>query len=130
MDNSCKMVNFPEELHHLYKEAVSRLWKGGFDLRSCKSNCEPLKKQMEKDNRIVEHHSEKVLGYKYNPKMDTLPMSNMEVDQNVKTKRGVLSQTARVFDPLSICIPVMRFEQRVMVSKIELRRCDIGTFTI
>ena len=27
----------------------------------------------------------------------------MEVNQNVKTKRGVLSQTARVFDPLSFC---------------------------
>ena len=50
---------------------------------------------------------EKVLGYKYNPKRDTLQISNMEVNQNVKTKRGVLSQTARVWDnTLSFCAPV------------------------
>ena len=63
---------------------------------------------MKKDSRIVQHASdvEKVLSYKYNPKRDTLQISNMEVNQNVKTKRGVLSQTARVFDPLSFCAPV------------------------
>ena len=92
-------------MHRLYQEAVNRFEKGGFDLRSCNSNCERLKKQMKK----VQHASdvEKVLGYKYNPKRDTLQISNMEVNQNVKTKRGVLSQTARVFDSLSFYTPVM-----------------------
>ena len=63
---------------------------------------------MKKDNRIVQHASEveKVLGYKYKPKRATLQISNMEMNQSVKTKRGVLSQTARVFDPLSFCVPV------------------------
>ena len=63
---------------------------------------------MEKDNRIVQRGSdlEKVLGYKYDPKTDILQISNMEVDQSVKTKRGVLSQTARVFELLSLCTPV------------------------
>ena len=107
MDNLSKTGNSSEELHCLYQEAINRLWKGGFDLSSCNSNCEQLKKQM-KDNRIVQHASnvEKVLGYKYNPKRDTLQISNMEVNQKVKTKRGLLSQTARVFDPLSFCVPV------------------------
>ena len=93
------MGNSSEELHHLYKEAVNYLGKGGFDLRSCNLNCEQLKKQMEKDNKIVQHSSdqEKSLIYKYNLKMDILQISNIEVDQNVKTKRGVLSQTGKVF---------------------------------
>ena len=79
MDNLCKTGNSSEELHRLYQEAVNRLGKGGFDLRSRNSNCERLKKQMKKDNRIVQHASdvEKVVGYKYNPKRDTLQISNV-----------------------------------------------------
>lgn len=45
-------------------------------------------------------------GSKYNPKLDTLKISNTEIDNSVDSKRGVLSQTAKVFDPLSLCIPV------------------------
>ena len=104
----CKTGNSPKELHRLDKVAVNRLRKRGFDLRSCNSNCEHLKNQMEKDNRIVQHSSclGKDLGNKYYPKTDTLQISNVEGDQNVKIKESVLSQTTRVFNPLSLCIHV------------------------
>ena len=52
MDNLCKTGNSSEELNRLYQEKVNRLGEGGFDLRSCNSNCERLKKQMKKDNML------------------------------------------------------------------------------
>ena len=49
--------------------------------------------------------SSNVLGYKYSTLEDTLQIFGSSVDQLVKTKGGILSQTARVFDSLS-CLPV------------------------
>lgn len=47
---------------------------------------------------------EKVLGYKYNPKLDTFQIFNTDIDNSVNSKkRGVLSQTAKVFDPVYPC---------------------------
>ena len=71
-------------------------------------NCEELKALMIKDEKFVEHgcQLEKVLGYKYSTLEDTLQISGSPIDQSVNTKRGILGQTARVFDPLSLCLPV------------------------
>ena len=123
MDIFCKTGNSPAELQHLYKVAVNRIRKSGFDLRSCNSNGAQLKKQMEKDNRIVQQDSdlEKDLGYKYNPKTDTFQISNTEVDQNVKTKRDVPSQTTSLFNPLSPCIPV-RVRAKILPREVWSRK--------
>lgn len=100
-DKLCKTSNSPEELHNLYLEAVNLLEKSGFDLRSCNLIYELLESQMERDSRIFQHGSdlENVLCYKYKT---FLQIPNMKVD----TKRALLSQTASVFNPLSLCIPV------------------------
>ena len=82
--------------------------EGNFDLRSCNTNCNELKEIMIKDKKYVEHGCdlEKVLGYKYNTKNDTIQISNSNINFNVNTKRGVLAQISKVFDPLSLCLPV------------------------
>ena len=58
---------------------------------------------MIKDDRIADHgcEFENVLGYKYNPNRDTLHISNKEVLQEANTKRKILAQFSKVFDPLS-----------------------------
>ena len=63
---------------------------------------------MIEDHNFVEHgcELEKVLGYKYSTLNDTIQLSGSHIDFDVKTKRGILSQTSKVFDPLSICLPV------------------------
>merc|ERR1712030_155126 len=108
VDNLNKTSNSKEKLVHLYKEAVRRMSEGNFDLRSCNTNCNELKKLMIKDKKYVEHGCdlEKVLGYKYNTKQDTIQISNSKINCNVNTKRGVLAQISKVFDPLSLCLPV------------------------
>ena len=82
--------------------------EGNFDLRSCNTNCNELKELMIKDKKYVEHGCdlEKVLGYKYNTKQDTIQISNSKINCNVNTKRGVLAKISKVFDPLSLCLLV------------------------
>ena len=48
----------------------------------------------------------KVLGYKHSTLNDTIQLSDSHVYFDVKTKRGIFSQTSKVFDPLSLCLPV------------------------
>ena len=106
--NLSKISNSVEEMISLYTEVVERLKLGNFDLRSCNSNCEQLKKLIIKDNRTADHDCEfeNVLGYKYNPNRDTLHISIKEVLQEANTKRKILAQSSKVFDPLSQCLPV------------------------
>ena len=52
MDNLCKTSNFPEELHDLYKELGNRLWKGGFNLRSCNLNCDQFKNKWRRTTEL------------------------------------------------------------------------------
>lgn len=55
VDNLCRTSSSPEELISLYSEAVQRLVQGNFELRSCNSNCDPLKKLIFEDERIAQH---------------------------------------------------------------------------
>ena len=63
---------------------------------------------MSHDKRLVEHTSpeDKVLGYRYNINCDTLSVAPCEINPEADTKRKVLSQTSKVFDPLNLVLPV------------------------
>ena len=49
---------------------------------------------------------EKVLGYHYCPFSDTLRVAPVKCNPCALTKRQILGETARVNDPLSLCLPV------------------------
>ena len=108
VDNLVKTCSSSEALGNLYRLAVERLEKGGFQLRSCISNSEEVREEMKADGTFVEHQSEwgKVLGYKYNPNSDELSIAYNKCDSSVKTKRGMLAESSKIFDPLSLCLPV------------------------
>ena len=63
---------------------------------------------MQQDGKLIEHDCDfdKVLGYLYSPFSDIIKLNEAEIDETVNTKRGVLSQTAKVFDPLGLAAPV------------------------
>ena len=46
------------------------------------------------------------MGYKYSTLEDTLQISGSSIDQSINTKRGILTQTATLFELLSLCLPV------------------------
>ncbi|CAL4128735.1 unnamed protein product, partial [Meganyctiphanes norvegica] len=108
VDNMVKTHNSIDKLKQLYKTSAERMALGNFDLRSCNSNSEELRNVMKVDGKIVEHSCEfeRVLGYKYSTINDTLHISCSFLDSNANSKRGILSQTAKIFDPLSLAAPV------------------------
>ena len=108
VDNLVHTSNSAENLVDLYKLSVERLAQGNFDLRACNTNCTILKESMIEDNRFVEHNCdlEKVLGYRYSTNDDYMCLAKPQIDSTVTTKRGVLSQISKVFDPLSVTAPV------------------------
>ena len=110
VDNLVKTSDCEEDLMYFYKTSVDRMAKGGFDLRSCNTNSNKVKQQMIKDKKFVEHGCthEKVLGYMYDPLNDTLKLAKSKINlmANLVTKRIILSENSKVFDPLGFTSPV------------------------
>ena len=108
VDNLIKTSNSISELSQLYTESFDRMLQGNFELRSWNTNCEDLKQQIIEDHNFVLHgcELEKVLDCKYSTLNDTIQLFDSHIDFDVKTKRGILSQTSKLFDPLSLRLPV------------------------
>ena len=108
VDNLIVTGNSIDFLKGIYGEALSRMKEGGFFLRSWNSNSSELRSIMQSDETLASHGNsyEKVLGYKYCISEDTLQLAACDLDVNAKTKREVLSQISKVFDPLGLATPV------------------------
>ena len=108
VDNLLFTHNTKEVLLKVYQECLSRMKQGGFYLRSWNSNSRELQSIMKKDGNLATHENEyeKVLGYKYILDKDVLQISQCNLDPTVNTKRGILSQVSKVFDPLGLILPV------------------------
>ncbi|GFY76701.1 DUF1758 domain-containing protein, partial [Trichonephila inaurata madagascariensis] len=118
-------------LHHFYvdyllkgaateKEAVELVWqlkemmrKGGFNLRKWQSNSETVIKEVPENQnlKVVQNDEEiKVLGIQWNPKSDFFSFSvSLQEQKCAYSKREVLSEIARVFDPLGLLSPCVVF---------------------
>ncbi|GFY72265.1 integrase catalytic domain-containing protein [Trichonephila inaurata madagascariensis] len=118
-------------LHHFYvddllsgaateKEAVELVWqlkemmrKGGFNLRKRQSNSETVIKEVPENQnlKVVQNDEEiKILGIQWNPKSDFFSFSvSLQEQKCAYSKREVLSEIARVFDPLGLLSPCVVF---------------------
>ena len=101
-------ANDQDKLLSLYLDLDQRMKKGGFDLRSWTSNNPRLRERMISDNKYIEHKNpyEKLLGYKYSTKTDVFKLSGTVFDKDAKTKRGILCQTSKLFEPLGLYLPL------------------------
>ena len=79
-----------------------------------------LQSIMTEQGNIAPHGNsyEKVLGMKYMLEFDSLQVGEFQLDASANTKRAVLSQISKVFDPLGLYLPVSNegkiFDARVM----------------
>ena len=107
MDDFIFTSSSPQELKEIYQTATHRLAEGGFELRSWNTNHPEIRKLMLEDGKAVEHscHEERVLGYLYDFTQDTLRLCDFAFEE-VSSKRDLLSQISKVFDPLSLFSPV------------------------
>ena len=125
VDNLLVTHNSEKMLLKVYQECLSRMKQGGFYLRSWNSNSRELQFTMKKDGNFVTHENEyeKVLGYKYVVNRDVLQVSQCDLDPTVNTKRGILSQVSKLFDPLGLTLPVT-IKGKLIVRDLWLQNLD------
>ena len=126
VDNLIYSSNSAERLAKLYSECTSRLDAVHFNLRSCNSNHPELRELMKCDNRYIEHGQEldKVLGYHYNVDSDQMQLHFVTLDSQANTKRKILAESSKLFDPLNICAPVA-IRSKQLFSQLWKRRKSV-----
>lgn len=115
VDDLLTGVDEEDDAIHLQRDITKLLLKGGFELCQWISNSErvlqhvPMKARQETillDINMDE--TTKTLGLHYHPKFDTFQFKiNLTESHQVPTKRILLSETARLFDPMGWLGPVI-----------------------
>ena len=108
VDNLLITSNSIDELNDLYKLSYDRMKEGGFTLRSWNTNSEHLRDLFKKDGNFVEHSNnyEKVLGYHFLVEEDKFKLSDNSIEEIADTKRSILSNISKIFDPLGYFLPI------------------------
>ncbi|XP_073954835.1 uncharacterized protein [Choristoneura fumiferana] len=120
-----------EEGKQIYKDLIQLLRKGGFELQKWSSNSEQLMQEFNEDNKQTEGSVQlkidtvmKILGLTWNRSTDEFEYSvQLPPLERPITKRSVISNIARLFDPLGWLAPVIItakiFIQKLWLSGIE-----------
>ncbi|XP_055846848.1 uncharacterized protein LOC129912570 [Episyrphus balteatus] len=102
-----------DELISLQKELVDVLHSAGFNLRKWTTNCWPLLLSLPEDQRQMspiefeDSNMVKVLGLQWCPSKDSFTYKVKFPNKLNCTKRGILSDASRIFDPLGFVAPVI-----------------------
>ena len=94
----------------------------GFDMRSWNSNNLQFVNLCQKDGVSAEHGSniEKVLGYKFDLDNDSMSLNEYKISEHASTKRQILSEISKIYDPLSLFSPVT-VKARCLMQEIWLK---------
>jgi len=93
-----------------YKIARAIMQQAHFDLRTLASNCQELRSLAEADNVEDPNTTVNVLGLQWDTESDTLHFlmkASIPEHRTLITKREVLQQSSKIFDPLGYLSPVM-----------------------
>ncbi len=103
-----------------YEEARSIMAQGKFNLRSWASNSKQLCSRADDEKTNDQSDEVCILGLQWNPSTDkiTLTQNGSHLNQSLPmTKRTVLQQSAKVYDPLGRLIPVT-VRARILIQEL------------
>ena len=109
VDNILTSFDNENSVIDYYRRSRELLTKGGFNLRSWNSNSPKLQEIASKEQTLDKDELTKILGMQWNAKSDKLfyQSNTFEMDKKGKlTKRYILRQSSKIFDPLGLLSPV------------------------
>jgi hypothetical protein len=103
VDNLSFTGNNLNEMIALYETSCARMSQGGFDLRSWNSNNIDINNSLKSNGKFVTHGEcrEKILGYCFDTERDTLHINKVDYNKGANTKRKILSEISKLYDPIS-----------------------------
>lgn len=120
-----------EKAIELQNQLMNLLKGGGFELRKWTSNSNAVLKNVKESFREVDlpleiNHNEdvKALGIHWNPQFDNFQFKvRLNHKNQIPTKRNILSETARLFDPLGWLAPVI-IVAKIIFQQLWLEKLD------
>ncbi|XP_063436092.1 uncharacterized protein LOC134717532 [Mytilus trossulus] len=109
VDNILTSFDNENDVIDYYRRSRELLTKSGFNLRSWNSNSPKLQEIASKEQTLDKDELTKILGMQWNAKSDKLfyQSNPFEMDKKGKlTKRYILRQSSKIFDPLGLLSPV------------------------
>ena len=119
-DNSLSDCETESDVVSYYEEARSTMVQGKFNLRSWASNSKQFHSRTEKDNANDTSSEVCVLGLRWDPTNDTIALTQKSGDFtkiSPMTKRSILRQSAKVYDPLGI-IALVTVRARILIQEL------------
>ena len=118
VDNVHYAADTEGAIMQFYEQTSSIMEEAGFPLKQWCSNSNALKRMIsERDSDSLNGEENiSVLGLNWNSRKDTLSIKSV-VDTEVRTKRQVISEISKHYDPLGLFIPVS-IKGRVLIQKI------------
>ncbi|XP_048770094.2 uncharacterized protein LOC125676243 [Ostrea edulis] len=108
------LTSFPDQstLLKFYKDSRVLLQNGGFNLRSWNSNNHTLRELAKEENVLDTDEQIKILGMRWDCETDYLKFPQLKLktypegENGEITKREVLRESSKIFDPLGLLSPV------------------------
>ena len=124
-DNIVSGCQSVDEAHHRYVTARSVMKDARFNLRSWASNSQVITDQASKEGVHDDNNPVNVLGLQWNTHTDALSLttkSPLPAATSLVTKRDVLCESSKVFDPLGLLSPVT-IKAKIFMQK--LWQCNV-----
>lgn len=126
VDNILSSFDKEEDLLKYFHSARALMSSGGFNLRSWASNSDALNNIAKSEGVLDKDQQIKVLGLRWNNNSDTITYAQKScsnIDETLITKREVLSQSSKIYDPLGIISPVT-VRGKILMQEIWKRKFD------
>jgi len=125
VDNLHGGASSEPDLLAFYKESIRGYNAAGLPLLEWISNNENLNSQAKLDQVVTKDSTNtvKMLGLQWNWNTDQLYLNRFIIERNLNTKRKILAETCKIFDPLGFFYPVT-IRARMLVQELWKNRSD------
>ena len=124
VDNVVSSLRTDAAAVQYYKDGRKLMSDGGFNLRSWASNSPAISSLAAKDNVLESSTNVKVLGMLWKPTTDHMTfLEHFIPATDQQTKREVLSEASKIYDPLGLPTPVT-IRAKILMQEIWKRDID------